>query len=75
MAEIIYIIKLLLCTASFILLCIAAMRVNLDKTERAKQFVMPGIALIYGILVMIFLNGIYGQITRLINLRLWCWDF
>ena len=67
MTEIIYIIKLLLCTASFILLCIAAMRVNLDKTERAKQFVMPGIALIYGILVMIFLNGIYGQITRLIN--------
>ena len=67
MAEIIYIIKLLLCTASFILLCIAAMRVNLDKTERAKQFVMPGIALIYGILVMIFLNGIYEQITRLIN--------
>ena len=28
---------------------------------------MPGIALIYGILVMIFLNGIYEQITRLIN--------
>ena len=37
MTEIIYIIKLLLCTASFILLCIAAMRVNLDKTERAKH--------------------------------------
>ncbi len=67
MTEIIYIIKILLCTASFVLLCIAAMKVNLNRTERAKQFVMPGIALVYGILVMVFLNDIYVQITRLIR--------
>lgn len=67
MTEIIYLIKIMLCTASFVLLCIAAMKVNLNRTERARQFVMPGIALIYGILVMVFLNDIYIQITRFIR--------
>ena len=67
MTEIIYIIKILLCTASFVLLCIAAMKVNLNRTERAKQFVMPGIALIYGILVMVLLDDIYMLITRLLS--------
>ena len=67
MTEIIYLIKIVLCTASFVLLCIAAMKVNLNRTERARQFVMPGIALIYGILVMVFLNDIYIQITRFIR--------
>lgn len=67
MTEIIYILKILLCTASFILLCVAAMRLNLNRTERAKQFLMPVIALIYGILVLLFLNDIYVLLARLIR--------
>lgn len=67
MTEIIYILKILLCTASFILLCVAAMRLNLNRTERAKQFLMPAIALIYGILVLLFLNDIYVLLARLIR--------
>ena len=67
MTEIIYILKILLCTASFVLLCVAAMRVNLNRTERAKQFLMPAIALIYGILVLLFLNDIYVLLARLIR--------
>ena len=60
-------LKILLCTASFILLCVAAMRLNLNRTERAKQFLMPVIALIYGILVLLFLNDIYVLLARLIR--------
>ena len=67
MTEIIYILKILLCTASFILLCVAAMRLNLNRTERAKQFLMPVIVLIYGILVLLFLNDIYVLLARLIR--------
>ena len=55
MAEILFIIKIVLCTASFILLCVAALKLNLNPADRAKQFLMPAIALIYGILALIFI--------------------
>ena len=59
MAEILFIIKIVLCTASFILLCVAALKLNLNPADRAKQFLMPAIALIYGILALIFINDLY----------------
>ena len=68
MAELISVIKILLCTASFVLLCVAASKMNLNRAERAKQAAVLLIALIYGILVMIFLNDIYVLITRMIGL-------
>ena len=62
----IYIMKVLLCTASFLLLCVAAMKVNLNRTERARQFAMPGIALVYGVLALVFVSDLYAQIARLL---------
>ena len=47
MTGILQLIKIVLCTASFILLCTAAMKINLDRTDRAKQilFVRKGVFL------------------------------
>ena len=59
MAEIIQLIKIALCTASFFFLCVAATRMNLNKADRAKQFLMPVVALVYCILTLCFLNPIY----------------
>lgn len=67
MAEILFIIKIVLCTASFILLCVAALKLNLNPADRAKQFLMPAIALIYGILALIFINDLYLLLDRGIN--------
>ena len=64
MAEILFIIKIVLCTASFILLCVAALKLNLNPADRAKQFLMPAIALIYGILALIFINDLYLLLDR-----------
>ena len=67
MGEILFIIKIILCTASFILLCVAALKLNLNPVDRARQFLMPAIALVYGILALLFLNDIYLLLDRLIN--------
>lgn len=67
MGEILFIIKIILCTASFILLCVAALKLNLNPADRARQFLMPAIALVYGILALLFLNDIYLMLDRLIN--------
>lgn len=67
MTEVLYMIKILLCTASFLLLCAAAMKINLNRINRAYQFAIPAIALVYGILVLFFLNDISGLLTRMIS--------
>ena len=68
MTGILQLIKIVLCTASFILLCTAAMKINLDRTDRAKQFLMPVIALVYCVIALIFLNQMFVAITRVIRL-------
>lgn len=67
MTEILFIIKIVLCTASFILLCVAAAKLNLNPVDRAKQFLMPVIALIYCIAALLSINDIYSVITRVIS--------
>ena len=64
MSEILFIVKIVLCTASFILLCVAAAKLNLNPVDRAKQFLMPVIALVYCIAALIFINDIISALTR-----------
>lgn len=66
MTGIMQLIKIILCTASFILLCTASLKINLNESERARQFPMPVIAFVYCLVVLIFLNGIYGVTTELV---------
>ena len=66
MTGIMQLIKIILCTASFILLCTASLKINLNESERARQFPMPVIAFVYCLVVLIFLNGIYGVATELV---------
>ena len=66
MTGIMQLIKIILCTASFILLCAASLKINLNESERARQFPMPVIAFVYCLVVLIFLNGIYGVATELV---------
>ena len=53
--------------ASFILLCIAALKLNLPPADRTKQFLMPVVTVIYCILALIFLNQIYLLLYLVIN--------
>ena len=64
MTEILFIIKIVLCTASFLLLCIAALKLNLKREDRAKQFLMPILALIYCVLAVVFMNDLYLLLDR-----------
>ena len=66
MTGIMQLIKIILCTASFILLCTAGLKINLNESERARQFPMPVIAFVYCLVMLIFLNGIYGVTTELV---------
>ena len=66
MTGIMQLIKIILCTASFILLCTASLKINMNESERAMQFPMPVIAFVYCLVVLIFLNGIYGVTTELV---------
>ena len=67
MTGVLQLIKIALCTASFILLCTAAMKINLNRTDRAKQFLMPVVALVYSVIALIFLNQIYSEVIRVIQ--------
>ena len=60
MTGIMQLTKIILCTASFILLCIASLKINLNESERARQFLMPVVAFVYCLIMLIFLKGIYS---------------
>ena len=60
-------IKWIIWAIPFVLMCISLRKVNLNKSERGKQFAMPIIALVYCVIVMIFLEQIIALINRLIN--------
>ncbi len=59
--------KMLLAILPFIILCFSSNKVNLAKTDRNKQFIMPVIALIYLIIVMIFMHSINEWLLALID--------
>ena len=51
----------------FVVLCLATRKENLSKTERGKQFAMPFIALVYCVVVMIFIEKIIGWINGVLG--------
>ena len=59
--------KMILAILPFVILCFASKKVNLPKTDRSKQFLMPVIALIYVIVAMILMNSINEWLIKLIN--------
>lgn len=64
---IINIAKMVAAILPFILLCFASKKVNLPGSERSKQFAMPVIALIYVVLMMLFMNTINNALLVFIN--------
>lgn len=75
MAELIQLIKIVLCTASFILLCTVALKVNLDRTDREKQVLMPVVALVYCVFALFFLNNVYNMTIQLLKEWGQTWSF
>lgn len=75
MTELLQLIKIVLCTASFILLCTVALKVNLDRTDREKQVLMPLVAVLYGVFALFFLNNVYSTTIRLLKELGEAWSF
>ena len=70
--NILNIAKMLLAILPFVILCLASKKVNLPKSERSKQFLMPVITLIYVIVAMLLMNHINEWLLKLIdNLPKW----
>ena len=59
--------KMILAILPFVILCFVSKKVNLPKSDRSKQFLMPVIALIYVIVAMILMNSINEWLIKLIN--------
>ncbi len=47
------ILTTVLCTASFVVLCFAAFKINLDKIYRVRQILMPAVAIVYAIMAFL----------------------
>lgn len=66
------ILKMIVAILPFVILCIISNKVNIPKPERSKQFAMPGISIIYVIVVMILSNKINDWLLNLIkSIPLW----
>ncbi|MBQ1281068.1 MAG: hypothetical protein IIY16_02335, partial [Oscillospiraceae bacterium] len=63
----IYLGKMLLMTLPFVLFALLNSKANLKKEERSRQFLMPIVAVIYGIVVLILLSQISGWLIALLN--------
>lgn len=61
------IIRSLLSTLPFILMCLSLKKVNLSKTDREKQFLMIFIALIYSIIMIVFLDKLNHFLINFIS--------
>ena len=61
------ILKTAVAVLPFVLFCFYSRRVNLEKQDRAKQFFMPVIALIYVVVVMIFVDKINAWLLWVID--------
>ena len=59
--------KMLIAVLPFVLLCIRARNVNLNKPERSKQVLMPVLAVIYAIATMLSLDAINNQLQEWIR--------
>ena len=69
---IINIVKVLLAIVPFVVLCFVCAKVNIVKTQRSKQFLMPVIAVLYSIFALIMMNKLNTWILRFIkNIPKW----
>lgn len=59
--------KMLIAVLPFVLLCIRARNVNLDKTERSKQVLMPVLAVVYTIAMMLTLDQFNNRLLEFIK--------
>lgn len=59
--------KMILAILPFVILCFVSKKVNLPKSDRSKQFLIPIIALVYVIVAMILMNSINEWLIKLIN--------
>lgn len=64
---ILFIAKVLLVMLPFVILCFFSKKVNLDKSQRSKQFPMPVITLVYAVLGMVFMDFINEFLIWLFN--------
>ncbi len=60
-------VKNVLAILPFVLLCLAGVKVNLSKTERSRQVLMPAVALVYVIVAMLLLNNINEWLLQLLD--------
>ena len=67
MTDLITILKFAAATVPFLLLALLARAANLKKEKRSCQFPMPFIALIVGIVCMVFLTRIYQLVRNLFD--------
>jgi len=67
-SDLLKLLKFIIGILPFILLCLLTKAVNLNKTNRGRQFLMPFIALVYCILAIVFLDKINDLLMKLINL-------
>lgn len=65
--NILLIVKMLIAVLPFVALCFLSRRVNLEKTQRSKQFAMPVIAVIYVIIAMLLMDSINTWLLQLID--------
>ncbi|MBQ2827808.1 MAG: hypothetical protein IJF20_01050 [Clostridia bacterium] len=61
------IIKHVLGVLPFLLLCFSAWKINLNKTDRSRQFLMPIVALVYCIVAVVLLDNINNWLLNLFN--------
>ena len=67
MFDVFNILKMLLTILPFVLLCLAGKKVNLKKTSRSRQFLMPIVVLIYCIVAFLLIDKINSGLMWVVN--------
>ncbi len=61
------IVKMIIAILPFVVICFSSRSVNLPKSERSRQFLIPIVTVVYAILAMLMLDSINDWLIRLIN--------
>lgn len=61
------ILRSVMCAVPFVLLCMSGRKVNLNRVERGKQFLMPLITLLYCIVALIVLDEINLLLVKAVD--------
>ena len=71
-----FVAKIIIEVIPFVLLCVASGKLNLNKSNRSRQFLMPVIALLYVALCMIFIDPTNSWLMNFINnIPVWLANF